>query len=440
MIDKQSRETKKAAMKETARFLLIMAVATALPSVGQVTSSSPSGEGNSDFEELPELKASEILKPEFLKGQYHTVQESVPTSSGMNRFTIDSQFGAFEAEGNEMLVRRVGEIDAIARLKDISRTDVYKQALAKAAKGPYESAKNIIRDPVNSIENVPKGVMKFMKGAGEKVKSIGKKEKSSDKSEGSQLEQMIGYSNAKRKVAVSLGVDPYTTNSVLRKELDGIAWATFAGGATFSVVTLPVGGAAGVGLTMTGVSSSMNQLLVEKSPEDLKAYNRQSLIAMGASGSEADRLLGNPAYTPTQQTAFVLNMKSLDGVANRKAFIRLAGMNSSADADAIFCVQTAAMLGKLHQEIPLARIETIGDFPIAVAKDGTTVVALQCDYAAWTSGAADFSQAAQKFAGQAPRNKKVVVALSGQTSERLRHELETRGIQLRDRYLPGPPK
>src|SRR5437868_1498597 len=440
MIDKQSRETKKAAMKETARFLLIMAVATALPSLGQVTSSSPSGEGNSDFEELPELKASEILKPEFLKGQYHTVQESVPTSSGMNRFTIDSQFGAFEAEGNEMLVRRAGEIDAIARLKDISRTDVYKQALAKAAKGPYESAKNIIRDPVNSIENVPKGVMKFMKGAGEKVKSIGKKEKSSDKSEGSQLEQMIGYSNAKRKVAVSLGVDPYTTNSVLRKELDGIAWATFAGGATFSVATLPVGGAAGAGLTLTGVSSSMNNLLVEKSLEDHKAYNRQSLVAMGASGSEADRLLGNPAYTPTQQTAFILNMKSLDGVANRKAFIRLAGMNSSADADAIFCVQTAAMLGKFHQEIPLARIETIGDFPIAVGKDGTTVVALQWDYAAWTSGAAGFSQAAQTFASEAPRNKKVVVALSGQTSERLRHELEARGIQLKDRYLERPLK
>src|SRR5207237_2723267 len=121
----------------------IMVVATALRSFGQVTSSSPSGEGNSDFDELPELKASEILKPEFLKGQYHTVQESVPTSSGMNRLTIDSQFGAFEAEGNEMLDRRVGEIDAIARLKDMSRTDVYKQQLTKAAKGSYESAKKI---------------------------------------------------------------------------------------------------------------------------------------------------------------------------------------------------------------------------------------------------------------------------------------------------------
>src|SRR5437879_6909565 len=115
-------------------------------------------------------------------------------------------------------------------------------------------------------------------------------------------------------------------------------------------------------------------------------------------------------------------------------------MRSAADADPTLFLQTAAIQGKLHQEIPLARIETIGDFPIAVAKDGTTVVALQWDYAAWTSGAADFSQAAQKFAGQAPRNKKVVVALSGQTSERLRHELETRGIQLRNRCLPGPLK
>jgi hypothetical protein len=48
MIDKQSRETKKTAMKETAR-LLILAVATALPSLGQVTSSSPSGQEDSGF-------------------------------------------------------------------------------------------------------------------------------------------------------------------------------------------------------------------------------------------------------------------------------------------------------------------------------------------------------------------------------------------------------
>ena len=64
------------AMKGTARFLLILAIGTALPSLGQVASSSPSGQGNSDFEEFPELKASEILKPEVFQGPHHTVRES----------------------------------------------------------------------------------------------------------------------------------------------------------------------------------------------------------------------------------------------------------------------------------------------------------------------------------------------------------------------------
>jgi hypothetical protein len=94
-------------MKRTARFLLVLAVGVAFPGLGQVTPSSPSERGDSDFEELPELKASEILKPEILKGPQHTVRESVPTSSGMNQFVIDSDYGVFDAEGNEMLLRRI---------------------------------------------------------------------------------------------------------------------------------------------------------------------------------------------------------------------------------------------------------------------------------------------------------------------------------------------
>ncbi len=86
------------------------------------------------FEELPELKASEILKPELLKGPHHVVRDPVPTGSGMNQFTIDSDFGVFEADGNEMLLQRLKEIDAIARLQEVSRTDEFKKSLLAAAK------------------------------------------------------------------------------------------------------------------------------------------------------------------------------------------------------------------------------------------------------------------------------------------------------------------
>src|SRR5262249_20867863 len=129
----------------------------------------------SSFEELPELKASEIVKPEFLKGPRFTVRESVPTSSGTNQFVIDSDYGVFEADGNEMVIRRVKEVGAIAELKDVSRTDQFKNSLAAAARGPLNGAKNLVNDPANTISNVPKGIMKFMGRAGESLKKVGQK-------------------------------------------------------------------------------------------------------------------------------------------------------------------------------------------------------------------------------------------------------------------------
>src|SRR6266487_7140892 len=150
------------------------------------------------FEELPELKASEILKPELLKGPHHVVRDPVPTGSGMNQFTIDSDFGVFEADGNEMLLQRLKEIDAIARLQEVSRTDEFKKSLLAAAKSPLNSAKNIARDPAQAISNVPKGIMKFLGRAKETVKNVGKGG-SDDAVDGRRMKDAIGYSDKKER-------------------------------------------------------------------------------------------------------------------------------------------------------------------------------------------------------------------------------------------------
>ena len=82
----------------------------------------------------------------------------------------------------------------------------------------------------------------------------------------------------------------------------------------------------------------------------------------------------------------------------------------------------------------------LGDFPICVAKDGTIIVALQWDYAAWTSGAAAFTNEVQKFAGKSGQGAHVTVDLSGDVSPRLREELEKRGITIQDQLVSGPLK
>ena len=395
----------------------------------------------SDFEELPELKASEILKPEIFRGPHHTVRESVPTSSGMNQFAIDSDYGVFDADGNEMLLRRIKEVYSIAQLKDDSRTDQFKRSLVTAAKGPYNAAKNVVQDPVGSVSSAGKGLMKFMGRVGQSAKNVAKGQAEKPSSEGKKGENVIGYTKAKKKIALEMGIDPYSTNRVLQKELDGVAWASWAGGFTFSAATFPIGGPAGMALTATGVSSTVGEMLSTKSPGELKAINRSVLRAMGASAQDAERFLENTAFSPTAQTVFVHNLKALEGVTNRGAFVHTAAQKSSSEADAVFCVQTAAMMGKLHSgEHPLARIAMLEDFPICIARDGTVIAALQWDYAAWTPRAAAFTDELNRMANEPGRNKHVLVAVSGQTSPRLQQELQSRGITLQDRLNPGPLK
>ena len=391
------------------------------------------------FEELPELKASEILKPELLKGPHYVVRDPVPTASGMNQFTIDSDFGVFEADGNEMLLQRLKEIDAIARLQDVSRTDEFKKSLLAAAKSPLNSARNIARDPAQAISNVPKGIMKFLGRAKGTVENVGKGG-NDDGRDGSRMKDAIGYSDKKREIALEMGIDPYTTNTVLQKQLDDLAWASWAGGFSFSVATLPISGAAGAALTVTSVNSTVEDLLHEKSPADLEQINRATFRAMGASASDVERILHGGAFTPTQATTFAVHLKALTGVGNRGAFVKAAAQKSTTEADALFCVYTAALMDQINQKTPIARIVMLRDFPICVAKDGTTIVALQWDYAAWTPGAAAFTDEVQKFAEKSGQHAHVSVDLSGEVSPRLREELEKRGIIVQDRLVPGPLK
>jgi hypothetical protein len=419
--------------------VLAVALGATLPCLAQTPQPFEVRRAEAVFEELPELKASEIIKPELLKGPNFVARDPVPTSAGMNQFTIDSDFGVFEADGNEMLLQRLKEIDAIARLGEVSRTDEFKKSLLAAAKSPLNSAKNIARDPAQAISNVPKGIMKFLGRAKETVGNVGKGG-GGDIGDGNNIKDAIGYSDKKRKIALEMDIDPYTNNTVLQKQLDDLAWASWAGGFSFSVATLPMSGAAGAVLTVTNVNSTVEDLLREKSPSELEQINRATFRAMGASTSDADRILQGGAFTPTQATAFALHLKALKGVANRGAFVKAAAEKSTTEADALFCVYTAALMDQSNQKTPIARIVMLRDFPICVAKDGTIIVALQWDYAAWTPGAAAFTDDVQKFAAKSGQSPHISVDLSGQISPRLRAELEKRRITVQDRLVPGPLK
>ena len=293
-----------------------------------------SGSAPTNTEEPPTLSAKEILNPDFLAGDGFTVQNEVPTSTGRNRYLITSEYGEFEADGNIMLERRINEVAAIRKLKEVSRTDAYKDALKAAVASPLGVAKDVVTNPVGTITGIPKGLFKFVNRAGQRVKErTNGRERS--QYEDSNAANLVGFSKAKRMVAIQLGVDPYSSNETLQRELNGIAWATFAGKMTFSVATLPIGGAAGLALTSAGVTNTLNKALIDQAPAELRLRNLKAMLAMGCGRDAANRFNNNTAFSPSVQTAIVMNLETLNGVANRAAFVDLAGSEATDEGDAL---------------------------------------------------------------------------------------------------------
>ena len=105
----------------------------------------------------------------------------------------------------------------------------------------------------------------------------------------------------------------------------------------------------GAALTVTNVNSTVEDLLREKSPAELEQINRSTLRAMGASGSDTERILHGGAFTPTQPTTFAVHLKALKGVANRGAFVA-PRRKKHHRADALFCVYTAALMDQIHKK------------------------------------------------------------------------------------------
>ncbi len=395
-----------------------------------VTTVSATAQG---FEEPPTLDAATILRPEYAQGPYHKVRAAVPTYAGHNQYVIDSEFGTFEADGNTMLMQRVGEIYAIAKLRSISRTDQYKEALKAAARSPVTLAKNLATQPVKTITGVPKGLWKMMNRVGQSAKEAGENRERSQY-EDSTAQDLIGFSKAKRDLAAELGIDPYSSNEVLQQELNGISWAAFGGKITLSAALAPVGGAVMAGVN---ISDTATKALRDVSPLDLRKQHLATLLALHISREDAVAFLNNTAYSPTHAFYLVEALEHLDGVATLSRFIRLAS-EASDEADALFFTRTAQVLARVHHDTPLAGLGSCGGFPMAIAKDGTIILALEWDYACWTERAAQFVDAIKngKYDGWTIAGYRVV--LTGVASPMAKQALAALKVQLVENALPGP--
>lgn len=354
--------------------------------------------GQSPFEVPPVLKASDLVGPELLKGRRFRVDEKVPTSDLVARFSLRSDFGTFEAHGREMLRIRVAELAAIEQLEATSKTETFLKAAGSAGARPVQAAANIVMSPVETAKGVPAGLGRFYDRMAMGAQHIAEAATDSGKSDAEKTDEVtrrvgsitadaFGYEQERRALAKSLRADPYTTNPVLAAKLSDLAWVAFSG--RLSVNTL-ISVAVPTSMVVTATSVT-NDMVWDTKPADLLKRHSETLATMGVGEQGVRAMIKNQWYSLTVLTLFVNGLERLRGATGRAEVVSLAAGATSED-DARFLTGCVQMLAKHHETVErLSEVAGRGTV-IGRTSGGAVVVPGPVDYLSWTERISNFAK------------------------------------------------
>src|SRR6266568_7137306 len=370
---------------------LLVAAAVLLACSAVARAQAPAG-----YEAEPVLDAKDLATPELLKGPDFTVDAKVPVRGFLERFTIQSKYGTFQANGLAMLPIRVNEVEALAKLDQLSGTKEFAEAAGKAIARPVTSTVNMLVHPVETISGFPDGVARLfgrIKLGTERVyeaatapgQSGGERAEEASKRVGMATITALGFQKERRDLAKSLGVDPYTTNPVLSEKLTDAAWVAFSGRfiiQTATSILVPYS------MAMSAMTIT-NSTIYDTPPGDL--INNATVIfgATGASDAQVQALVQNPQYTLTVLTDLALGIQRLNGVAGVDSLVIFAAAARTQD-ETRFVAGAVNMLARYHEAVaPIAQVSAPGPI-LGRTASGALIVPMPVDYIAWTERVAGF--------------------------------------------------
>ena len=438
-------------LRQRVRFGRFVFLGITLGWLGGSVPTAASAQALADFEKPPTLTARDLVPAGRLQGPGYRIDDAVPTDGFLATFTVRSDYGVFTARGPGMLEIRLREVAGLRQLEAISKSAAFVEGLRASATEFGGQVKELVTNPVETVKAMPEGVGRFFerigRGAKTGMQKLGDANAAQNapappppgpgaglpgasppgakpdvsvtteaaKAAGSVTRDAFGYDDRRRQLAKEVGVDPYTTNPVLRKQLDDVAWAAFAGGLGVTAMKSMVPGS-----MVIGTSTMLTDWVYDTPPGDLKVRNEKALLAMEVSQEAVDHLLRHPWYTLTRQSRLVLALARLGGVTGRADVMPLA-LSVASEAQARFVVGAVEMLARYHEKVaPLAKVEVLGTV-VARTRAGTLVVPGSVDLLAWTPTIDRFVRRSDLKAATK------VLWLSGHATPRARSELERRG-------------
>jgi len=394
-----------------------------------------------DYEPPPRFQAGEILPAELVKGPHHVVLDEVEAQDFYQEFHVTSDFGRIDAEGRAVLRTRVEEVDALARLSEVSKTEAFARAAGGAVLDIGKGVVSAVKDPVDTVKGIGGGLKRFGVNLGRKVGRAADRVRKDDKrpegeeksrerkaldAAGGAANSVFGINRAAREWARKLRVDPYTTNPVLHDALVSIGRIDAAAGIAVKIfVPLP---------TLVTTTATVGDLVWAADPEALRKQNEARVAGLGVAKEVASRYFVNGNYTLTSQTRLIA---ALDAVkAKGSADYLDAASEADDEREALFFVESAEMLAGLHETQPVTAI--LRDSRTVVAKTRRQAVALlPFDWLRWTPS---LESSAVEIAGRARKElgaRTLVMRLAGRATPAARAGLLAAGWTLQEEVTAG---
>lgn len=425
-------------------FLLFVAAALTPPSAG----------GAEAFEPEGRVPAARYLPADSLAGPEWKVAPEAENDGAFNTYVVQSRFGNFVARGGSRVKVRGKEVAALLELEQVSKTDVFKDAVKSSAMGSVETVMQFAQQPVETVKAVPQAVGRWYKKTkfmvqetysdakdakqerdaakaqpqDEEAKAA-QKEQTKDQAKELAKKEALDYlkiSSAERRWYAELGVDPYTDNQVLRAVVK--SYSRVEGLTRFGMKFVGLPGIPGA----REMRQVMN-LVWQTDPWELRLQNRKKLIAAGLSEETAKAFEDNPYLSLTEQTGLLAALDQLAGVTGRQHVLaRAIDLDSKEEGQTLF-QSTLLLVAQHRSQRPLAEIMPGTSLPVARTKDGKLVAAFSADAVFWTEAMAD---AASEFSGAyaADPAKTREIWLIGQASDRFKSEMKAKGWQVFDRW------
>lgn len=422
-------------------------------------------------EREPRMASAELVEPSLLNGPGFRVEQQARLRGLQARFLIRTDWGEIEADSVELLALRVAEMPALGALMAADLSEVLARAGLDEMAAPWRSAVALGEAPLQRAARLPEGVLRYfsarLRGWGERAQRLGKRIEQRLSHEGSAYEGLqldagaeqaateapsvdepwwdkpvdelgrllrseAGHGRARRTIAAAFGVDPSTSNPLLRQRLDQLAWAVASQRLVYEQA---------LNLAAPGLAQAMAQLqraeTLSREPDEtaLRDDNAQRLGRWTSDPDLVFYLARRGAYPPGLLAELLDELDRLAPRRGAEAALEVARM-AEGEAEARFVIQALRLLQAPRAERSGGELIAIGALLGWLDDSGEFRLALPVDHLSWLPRVAAYFDHAQVT--RFPRRSALI---AGAATPRAEREMTRRGwsVLLQVRYPGAPP-